>query len=104
VPGVHRGPCDVTSGVPSDIEDTVPDSTVGFAAIKTGPIGFTVAGMTGSDDTAPAGDDSAECAAAYEQCGGSDWEGVTCCADGSTCTVADEFYSQCIPDSKGLMQ
>ena len=102
VPGVHRGPCDVTSGVPSDIEAAVPDSTVGFASIKTGPIGFTMAAMDGSDDTpAPAGDDTpaTDCAVAYEQCGGSDWEGTTCCVDGTTCVAQNAFYSQCVPPS-----
>ncbi|KAL2209765.1 putative rhamnogalacturonase [Sarocladium strictum] len=32
----------------------------------------------------------------YEQCGGSGWAGCTACASGSTCTVSNEWYSQCL--------
>lgn len=42
-PGYDRGSCATDSGVPSDIETSVPDSTVVFSNIKFGPIGSTFA-------------------------------------------------------------
>jgi hypothetical protein len=36
------------------------------------------------------------CSALYYQCGGQGWTGATCCATGSTCTVANPYYSQCL--------
>jgi len=41
-PGVCRGPCDVTSGDPKDVEKALADATVKFSDIKYGPIGSTV--------------------------------------------------------------
>ncbi|KAI0454210.1 glycosyl hydrolase family 61-domain-containing protein [Xylaria acuta] len=35
-------------------------------------------------------------AALYGQCGGTNWSGPTTCAQG-TCTVLNDYYSQCIP-------
>merc|ERR1711865_262310 len=40
--GAFRGPCDVTSGVPADVEENVPDSKVTFSDIKYGKIGTTI--------------------------------------------------------------
>ncbi|RPD59301.1 cellobiohydrolaseI [Lentinus tigrinus ALCF2SS1-7] len=42
-PGVSRGPCATTSGVPTDVESQSPDATVVFSNIKFGPIGSTYA-------------------------------------------------------------
>jgi cellulase len=36
------------------------------------------------------------CATKYAQCGGSGWQGPTCCAAGSTCTASGQYYSQCL--------
>ncbi|KAA1471727.1 hypothetical protein DENSPDRAFT_837787 [Dentipellis sp. KUC8613] len=33
----------------------------------------------------------------WGQCGGQGWTGPTTCATGSTCTVSNPYYSQCIP-------
>lgn len=41
VPGVARGPCAITSGVPADVEAKSPDSSVTFSNIKFGDIGST---------------------------------------------------------------
>ncbi|KAF5363206.1 hypothetical protein D9758_008373 [Tetrapyrgos nigripes] len=35
----------------------------------------------------------------WGQCGGIGWTGATACASGSTCTVSNPYYSQCIPSS-----
>merc|ERR1712056_144394 len=49
---------------------------------------------TGTTTTSGA---SAGFAQVYEQCGGKEWQGPTRCADGSTCTEYNEWYSQCVP-------
>jgi cellulose 1,4-beta-cellobiosidase len=40
-PGAARGECDVTSGVPADVESSVPNAQVVFSNVKFGPIGST---------------------------------------------------------------
>ncbi|KYQ92394.1 glycoside hydrolase family 7 protein [Tieghemostelium lacteum] len=40
-PGVLRGPCSTTSGVPADVESKYPDAYVIYSNIKVGPIGST---------------------------------------------------------------
>lgn len=49
---------------------------------------------------ASGGPPPAGCSAVWDQCGGRDWTGPTCCADGSSCETTDgnEYYSQCRPD------
>jgi hypothetical protein len=37
------------------------------------------------------------CSIAYAQCGGTGWTGPIKCCNGSTCTVSNNYYSQCIP-------
>lgn len=37
--------------------------------------------------------------AAYAQCGGQGWTGATTCVSGYTCTVSNQYYSQCLPGS-----
>ena len=41
-PGIARGPCPTTSGVPADVEAEQPNATVKFSNIRFGPIGSTV--------------------------------------------------------------
>ena len=45
-PGVARGECDITSGVPADVESASPNAQVVFSNIKFGPIGSTFAQPT----------------------------------------------------------
>ncbi|KAF7791343.1 hypothetical protein EIP86_002357 [Pleurotus ostreatoroseus] len=35
----------------------------------------------------------------YGQCGGIGWSGATTCVSGTTCTVINDYYSQCLPGS-----
>ena len=35
----------------------------------------------------------------YAQCGGIGYTGATTCASGSTCTIVNPYYSQCLPGS-----
>ncbi|KAK1228484.1 hypothetical protein PQX77_008463 [Marasmius sp. AFHP31] len=44
---------------------------------------------------------SGQVAAEWGQCGGIGWTGPTTCASGSTCTVSNPYYSQCIPGGNG---
>lgn len=43
-PGIARGECETTSGVPSDVESNSPDATVIYSNIKYGPINSTFTG------------------------------------------------------------
>ncbi|GAA5827137.1 hypothetical protein JCM11251_001133 [Rhodosporidiobolus azoricus] len=36
---------------------------------------------------------------AYQQCGGLNYDGDTCCSNGWTCTKSDDYYSQCRPST-----
>ena len=40
---------------------------------------------------------STDCAGAYEQCGGSGYNGKTCCVAGYECTEDNEYFSGCTP-------
>lgn len=40
--------------------------------------------------------DSGTTVAKYGQCGGTGYTGSTICASGSTCTVSNDYYSQCL--------
>ena len=42
-PGIARGECDISSGVPADVESSNPNAQVVFSNIKFGPIGSTFA-------------------------------------------------------------
>ncbi|KAH7925352.1 hypothetical protein BV22DRAFT_444626 [Leucogyrophana mollusca] len=43
----------------------------------------------------------AQAASDYGQCGGIGWTGPTTCPSGWTCTVSDDYYSQCLPGGTG---
>lgn len=129
-PGVNRGPCSRSSGLPADLEKNFPNSKVSFSNIKWGELNST---FTGSDtvisggsgetsstssavestkisssatssvslpstSTAPIASTSSTCgfSALFGQCGGQEWTGPTCCQSGSTCKVANQWYSQCL--------
>lgn len=109
-PGIARGTCATTSGVPADIEASVPNSSVKFSNIKFGPIGstFNSAGTGGSTTTATAGAtttatrtttstaSSTTGAAHYAQCGGINWTGATSCVSPYTCTKLNDYFFQCL--------
>ncbi|KAI1282390.1 family 10 glycosyl hydrolase [Xylaria sp. FL0933] len=47
--------------------------------------------------TTSTGSSPTSCSVAkYGQCGGTGWTGCTVCASGSTCTVGNPYYSQCL--------
>jgi len=102
-PGISRGPCATTSGVPADIEASAPNSSVTYSNIKFGTIGSTYSttggtvtptGTGGGTTTPPT---QTGCTSPkYGQCGGTGYTGCTVCASGSTCKVSNPYYSQCL--------
>eukprot|EP00752_Nemacystus_decipiens_P016303 g14579.t1 len=43
---------------------------------------------------------SSECSEGWDQCGGIEWDGPTCCVGGATCEEYNEWYHQCVPSRK----
>ncbi|KAH8099808.1 cellobiohydrolase I [Cristinia sonorae] len=112
-PGVSRGTCATSSGVPTDVESSAANAAVTFSNIKFGPIGSTFSssgaassgngGNGGGASTAvpPASGPTSTSAPAatqtqFGQCGGIGFTGPTACASGLTCTKQNDYYSQCI--------
>jgi cellulose 1,4-beta-cellobiosidase len=96
-PGAVRGPCDAAAGVPATVEAAHPDASVTYSNIKFGPIGSTFKqSNTGVVTPTNPGSNTGATVAKYAQCGGTGYTGVTACAAGSTCTVANQYYSQCL--------
>ncbi|EIN04795.1 hypothetical protein PUNSTDRAFT_55356, partial [Punctularia strigosozonata HHB-11173 SS5] len=99
-PGVKRGTCATTSGVPADVEANGGSISVTYSNIKVGDIGTTFkagqssgsgsSGSSGSSTSTASGSGSTGSSgsvAKYGQCGGTGYTGATTCASGSTCTV-----------------
>jgi cellulose 1,4-beta-cellobiosidase len=116
-PGVARGTCPTTSGVPAEVEANSPNSYVIYSNIKVGAINSTFSGtlVPGGGGTTTAGTTTLRTSttsttssratttsstggtvALYGQCGGQNWGGGTVCITG-VCHAYSEFYSQCIP-------
>ncbi|KAK4161524.1 glycoside hydrolase family 7 protein [Cladorrhinum sp. PSN259] len=124
--GAERGACSTDSGVPADIEASVPNSNVVFSNIRFGPINSTVPGLANGGGSQPpvssapggtttrattstrASTTSTRTSAAttttaavgtvarWGQCGGQGYTGPTVCQSPYTCTVANPYYSQCL--------
>ncbi|EUC55575.1 1,4-beta-D-glucan cellobiohydrolase B, putative, partial [Rhizoctonia solani AG-3 Rhs1AP] len=100
-PGVARGACATSSGVPADIEAASPNASVTFSNIKFGDIGSTYgSGSTPTTPTtsAPATTTTASSGtvAHYGQCGGIGYTGPTACVSPYTCVKNGDYYSQCL--------
>ncbi|KAG8782980.1 Exoglucanase 1 [Ceratobasidium sp. 428] len=107
-PGVHRGNCATTSGVPADVEVSAASASVTYSNIRFGDIGSTYTGTTSgtttttkpssTTTTAPATTTtpSSGTATHYAQCGGIGYTGPTTCAAPYTCVVSNAYYSQCL--------
>jgi len=120
-PGIARGTCSTTSGVPATVEAQHPGAYVIYSNIKTGPINSTFSGtpygggggsssssssvkptststksttstVKTTSSVAPTGTGAAH----YGQCGGIGWTGATTCAGGYTCTDLNAYYYQCL--------
>ncbi|KAG9089414.1 hypothetical protein FRC06_001563 [Ceratobasidium sp. 370] len=105
-PGVARGTCATTSGVPSDVETSAASASATYSNIRFGDIGSTYS-TTGTTTTASSGTSTTTSAASsttsassgaahYAQCGGIGWTGATTCVTPYTCTVLNAYYSQCL--------
>jgi len=94
-PGVHRGQCPGgESSTPSYVREKFPDGWTSFANAAIGEIGST---LQDAPAPAPTTTPSNPCAGVWDQCGGQDWSGPTCCEPGSTCHLQNQWYSQCLP-------
>jgi cellulose 1,4-beta-cellobiosidase len=114
-PGVARGTCAITSGVPATVEQS--PAQVIFSNLKFGPINSTYSGtpyggggtttttatttttslQTSSSSTTQTTTTTAVGAQQthYGQCGGIGYTGPTVCAP-YTCTYSNPYYSQCL--------
>jgi cellulose 1,4-beta-cellobiosidase len=102
-PGVSRGTCPTTSGDPDELEANSPDAQVAFSNIRFGDIDSTY-GNTGSPDpttvvpptssttSPPTGGSIPK----WQQCGGQGWTGTGTCVSGTTCSVINQWYHQCL--------
>lgn len=68
-------------------------SSVTSAAATTMYTSMTTTGITSTSTSTPASSGSVQ---KYGQCGGSGWTGATACMAGSSCTVLNQYYSQCL--------
>ncbi|CAE7231248.1 unnamed protein product [Rhizoctonia solani] len=106
-PGIARGTCATTSGVPSDIEKNSPNASVTYSNIRFGDIGSTYSGSSSVTTTGAATPTTSApvttttagtggTAAHWAQCGGQGYSGPTVCASPYTCTYSGPYYSQCL--------
>jgi len=113
-PGVARGTCSTTSGVPATVEADSPGSYVIYSNIKVGAINSTYTATTSSSggggttstsatstttlttSTTSSVSTSATTVPEYGQCGGVTYTGSTVCAAGYTCVESNIYYSQCL--------
>jgi cellulose 1,4-beta-cellobiosidase len=102
-PGVARGSCPITSGVPATIEASDTNAQVIYSNIKFGDIGSTYSATGGGTTTVPPTTTTTTTSppsatqTEYGQCGGIGYTGPTACAAGTTCEYNGEYYSQCLP-------
>ena len=103
-PGIARGTCPTTSGVPATVEADDPGAYVIYSNIKVGPINSTFtytsvlggSGTTGTSTTSSATTTSTGTAGEYAQCGGIGYTGPTVCVSPYTCEYSNPYYSQCL--------
>ncbi|MCJ1448612.1 MAG: hypothetical protein MMC23_009129 [Stictis urceolatum] len=91
--GSHNYQIVATEGYQSagSVSMTVGQGTSGSGGGSTSP-----PPSTSSTPATGGGGSSGSCVAKYAQCGGTGWSGSTCCASGSSCTAANQYYSQCL--------
>ena len=98
-PGVARGTCSATSGVPATVESVSASASVTFSNIKFGDLGSTFSSSGSTSPSNPSGPSSPTSSAPptqtssagtvsqWGQCGGTGYSGPTTCASGFTCHV-----------------
>ncbi|KAG8867665.1 hypothetical protein FRB97_003158, partial [Tulasnella sp. 331] len=115
-PGVARGTCATSSGVPATVEAAGASVHVIYSDIRFGDIGSTYTGApyappgttSSSTTTVSKGTTTTTTKATttsttsgatqthYGQCGGVGYSGPTVCASPYTCTYSSAYYSQCL--------
>ncbi|KAL8278948.1 hypothetical protein RQP46_008617 [Phenoliferia psychrophenolica] len=76
---------------------TVKATTSASTTVKpTTTLKLTTTKSAKTSSAAKASATSSTCAGSYGQCGGASFSGPTCCVSGWTCTVQNEWYSQCV--------
>lgn len=101
-PGAVRGPCATTSGDPATLRASNPSARVVYSNIQVSAIGSSpspspVPTPTPMPTPVPTPPPS-QCSPLYGQCGGTNWNGPTCCSQG-ICTFNNQWYSQCLNPS-----
>ncbi|CAK4936673.1 unnamed protein product [Aphanomyces euteiches] len=119
LPGVARGTCATTTGVPAQVEAQFPTATVKYGNIRVGDLGTTtgqVPPATVAPTTAPTTSSAPQSSSTpayptspssssgpvvrYGQCGGKDYKGTTTCQADCVCHAYSEWYSQCLPPNE----
>jgi cellulose 1,4-beta-cellobiosidase len=123
-PGIARGTCSTSSGVPATVEANSPNAYVIYSNIKVGPIGSTFSSGTGSGSGSGSSSSSSSATTLktsttskvststasstpttsptsgtvprWGQCGGLTYKGDTVCVSPYTCTYSSAYYSQCL--------
>ncbi|KAG8746927.1 Exoglucanase 1 [Ceratobasidium sp. 414] len=99
-PGIARGACATTSGVPSDVETNSPNASVTYSNIRFGDLNSTYTNTgtsTGTTSAPVTTQTTGGTAAHYAQCGGTGYTGPTVCVSPYTCTaVSPPYYYQCL--------
>lgn len=106
-PGIARGTCSTSSGVPATIESSDASAYVIYSNIRVGAINSTYTGTSSSSTsttattlktstTSSTGSSSTGTAAHWAQCGGIGYTGPTTCVSPYTCTYSNAYYSQCL--------
>ncbi|CAE7883050.1 unnamed protein product, partial [Symbiodinium necroappetens] len=88
-PSTTSGPTSATS------------STAATTTAATTPTGTTTTLATTTaapQSTTAASTSNSPCQKGYAQCGGSNYQGSTCCEDGFVCKASTDSYSQCLPN------
>jgi cellulose 1,4-beta-cellobiosidase len=101
-PGVARGTCAITSGVPANVESESPNSYVTYSNIRVGAINSTFSSTTTGGSGPPTTSTTSVTSSStgspeYGQCGGVTWTGPTTCVSPYVCTYNNAYYSQCLP-------
>jgi len=94
--GVYIETGDLTTSVSGPGGAAASSSSTSSVATKTTTApGSTSTGATSTTSSATATSTGAA-AAKYGQCGGIGWTGATACVSGSTCTMVNTYYYQCL--------
>jgi len=61
-------------------------------------------GESSSSPSEGTSSDTSSCSDVWGQCGGSYWKGPFCCKTGNSCVEQSQWYSQCTPAPRSLLQ